>query len=368
MNLRAGARRCLLYAARFSGALAAWRHFTRQSVVILTLHGVMDEADGPVGWRPLRPRMSRAALDRALRLLKRRYRFVRLAAALDMLAGRAPIRPNSLAITFDDGYRNNLTHAAPVLQRHGAAATLFVASGLTDERRLFLLDRLDYVLQRLPDPRIELAVDDIRLTARSGDRAEMRESFTRFRDTLKARCRDDERYRAQLGRIVEECEQRAGASLLEMRESDPWTSLARWDELRDGLRRYPGLEIGSHTHNHARLARVSDDIARAELRRSRALIRERLGVECDTFSYPNGSFNARVAAMVREEGYRAAVTTQEGLNQPGAAPMTLRRIGLPAECGKTDLLARASGFSQALSEWRGGRQESDEGLMAGTPA
>jgi peptidoglycan/xylan/chitin deacetylase (PgdA/CDA1 family) len=355
-------RRALLHAARWGGPLAWWRRRHRHAIAILTLHGVMDDDDPASAWRPLRPRVTRRTLDEYLTILRPRYRFISLREAVDMLAERRPPQPHCAVVTFDDGYRNNLTHAAPILAKHGVPATIFLAAGLTEGRRLYPLDRLDYVLQRLPGDRIELELGGVRLRVESRDRAALGRAFAGFRNALKDRYRDDQRYREELARLVEQCESRAGDSLLARREGDPWTALATWEEIRAAQQDSAGLiDFGSHSVNHARLARIDEAAARRELRDSRALIRERLGSDCPFFSYPNGSFSARVAAIAAEEGYEAAVTTQEGLNAPGAGLMTLRRIGAPSACGETELLARVSGLSQALADWRR-PQASDERL------
>src|SRR5262245_11444952 len=59
--------------------------------------------------------------------------------------GRLP--PNAVAITFDDGYRNNHDVALPILLRHGLKAIFFIATGFVGERRVFWWDRAAYLLK-----------------------------------------------------------------------------------------------------------------------------------------------------------------------------------------------------------------------------
>ena len=54
----------------------------------------------------------------------------------------AELPRNALAITFDDGYRDNLTHAAPILARHGLPATIFLATGFIGTAEVPWFDRL----------------------------------------------------------------------------------------------------------------------------------------------------------------------------------------------------------------------------------
>src|SRR5258708_18633096 len=49
---------------------------------------------------------------------------------------------NAVAVTFDDGYRDNLVNAKPVLARHGLSATLFLATGFINQNTPFWWDDL----------------------------------------------------------------------------------------------------------------------------------------------------------------------------------------------------------------------------------
>lgn len=65
-----------------------------------------------------------------MRLLRNRgYTAIRLDRLLDAWAGEGVLPERPVVLTFDDGFRNSLEHAAPVLVEHGFAATIFVVSG-----------------------------------------------------------------------------------------------------------------------------------------------------------------------------------------------------------------------------------------------
>ena len=100
--------------------------------------------------------------------------------------------------------------------------------------------------------------------------------------------------------------------------------LMDWDTLREISKN--GVRIGSHTLSHPQLTLLSDDTLRAELRDSKRTIEEQLGQAIDDFCYPYGDHNDRVRDMVRQAGYRSAVTTQRGHIETGFDPHALRRI------------------------------------------
>jgi O-antigen/teichoic acid export membrane protein/peptidoglycan/xylan/chitin deacetylase (PgdA/CDA1 family) len=342
-------RRIILAVCRAIGLLHLWRYLHRQEVVILTIHGVMD-ATTPVTWAPLRPQLPPSTLDRSLTMLHRHYRFVSLQAAVEMLAGRTPIQPYSLAVTFDDGYRNNLTHALPILRRHGVPATLFLSTGHVEHRRPFWFDRLDYAIQQAPygDRTLVVAETPIRFTG--SERPSLRVAYRRLRATAKASPRDDADTVRELEVLAERLEDESGRRLLDIFEQDPWSAVATWGDLKAVAG--TDFELGSHTVDHVRLHLVDAETIREQLTQSKCIIESQVHRPCRYLCYPNGGFDARTIALAQDSGYEAALTNIEGNNRRGADLFTLRRRVFPITANATELLADLSGFSALLARIR----------------
>lgn len=120
------------FLARYSGLNTCFRARTRSQFRVVTYHGV-DGQDHPVVNFD-RLQIQPDLFARQLESLARHFHVVSLPDALSgFLDGRGwPER--GLAITFDDGYRNNLEVAAPILQRLGLPATFFVTAGFVEGR------------------------------------------------------------------------------------------------------------------------------------------------------------------------------------------------------------------------------------------
>jgi peptidoglycan/xylan/chitin deacetylase (PgdA/CDA1 family) len=98
-----------------------------------------------------------------------------------------------------------------------------------------------------------------------------------------------------------------------------WAALA--EALSTGL-----VTIGSHTHNHAVLDKLSPDEAEQELKTSAQLIEDRLGVACHHFAYPKGVFGGGLNEQHVARYYRSAALANCGVNVPGATnPLRLDR-------------------------------------------
>lgn len=277
------------------------RGFAQGAGVILTLHHVRPPAArgfAPNALLDITP----GFLDAALGLIRAEgYDIVSLNEALLRLQ-----RPTTgrffVALTFDDGYRDNVEHAWPILAKHEAPWTLFVTPGFADRTaRLWWLE-LEEAIRA--SSRLELALPDGRFAARTETDAEKRRAFDGLYWRLRKGPED------VLLSVIGDLGSRAGidpASLVE-RECLPW------DTLR-ALSGAPGVTIGAHTLTHPMLAKHDAGTARREIVESKARLEAELAMPILHFAYPvgdPGSAGPREFALAREAGFVSALTTRPG--------------------------------------------------------
>lgn len=118
-----------------------------------------------------------------------------------------------------------------------------------------------------------------------------------------------------------------------------------WDEIR--IMGDSGIAFGSHSKTHPVLASLSRDAIRTELSESKERIERSLGHAIDSFTYPFGgrsSFNAIVAEVAVETGYRCAYTNIMGINRDGRKDdLALRRVRIYSEDGPLKLRMKLKG-------------------------
>lgn len=252
--------------------------------------------------------------------------------------------PPFAAITFDDGYRDNVEHARPVLARHGVPWTMFVTADYASGRgRLWWLE-LEEVVRRLDG----LTLPSGRVLA-SRTPGEKRDAFAQAYGELRAG--PEERLRDAIAGWCRE----AGL--------DP-SRLVRenclgWAELRD-LAGDRAVTIGAHTLSHPMLRKHNDATARREIRESRAVIRDRLGIDPRHIAYPvgdPGSAGAREFRLAAEAGYLTGVTTRPGqLFAPHAQHLTaLPRVSVNG-LFQTEDAVRALYSGVPFLAWNRGRR------------
>ncbi|MBL3591546.1 MAG: polysaccharide deacetylase family protein [gamma proteobacterium endosymbiont of Lamellibrachia anaximandri] len=305
----------------------------------------MDTQAEEASWEPLRPQLSPEYLERALELLSRYYDFVTMDEVTAMLEGRLPLKPNCCAFTFDDGYRNNAIHALPKLQKYGAPAVFYIATGHTDEQRPFWVDRLDYALQFADINGKTIRHEDTEITIDNSSRHALSKSFAQLRSILKHADMPDIEMRNYFDQLTESLETQSGRNLNQIIKNDPWSSILTWDEVAS-ISHTDGIIVGSHTVNHVRLAQADADTIRKQLIRSKEAIERVTGESCRHFCYPNGSWNQQAVDILKETGYISAVTSDEGINNPGADPFKLKRISISGKKDPLFLLASTCGLSR----------------------
>jgi peptidoglycan/xylan/chitin deacetylase (PgdA/CDA1 family) len=272
----------------------------RGSGVILTFHHVRPAAFGDFAPNRLLE-ITPGFLDLTLRTIRAEGFDI---IALDELPARLEqrtARPFAV-LTFDDGYRDNVEHAAPVLRRHGAPWTLFVTTEFAEGRgRLWWLE-LEQAIARFDRVSLDLDGEVLDLPSRSA--AEKRSAFETVYWRLRAGPEDV--LRERIGRLAES----AGVVSDELVRS----LCLGWDEIA-ALAGEPDVTIGAHTLTHPMLAKHDEATARREMADGRAIIERRLGRPVRHLAYPVGdrtSAGEREFLLARELGFATAVTTRPG--------------------------------------------------------
>lgn len=280
----------------------------RNRLSILIHHRVLPTTD------PLQPEVPDCStFDWQMRLLARHFNVLPLAEAGRRLReGSLPAR--AAAITFDDGYADNLTHALPILQAHGLPATFFIATGFLDGGRMFN-DTLIELARRLPEGRHDLAsigLEQVEVTDAASRRALIRTLIGHFK------------YQPMLER-KHRCETLAAQFGLQL----PTDLMLTRAQLRT-LHHSTGVEIGAHTCHHPILARLDDAQAREEIVAGKQALETLLEQPVRLFAYPNGrpgkDYLPQHVAMVREAGFDLAVSTAPAAADRHADPLQLPRF------------------------------------------
>lgn len=310
---------------------------------ILYGHCVADRAIN--GDLPADMKVSRDKLTRVLTQLGKRFDLVTIgegARRLEDGTGRSLV-----ALSMDDGYRDNAEILPAVLAPLDAKATVFLESRPLDSRRVNwshkffpLVDRQG--VQGFAEAFVR-ACDDPALGQKVREAASRENPVYQVKRVLKYESAPEVRDPA-IDRLWSE----AGADEEGLCEQLYMT----WDQAR--TLRDDGYELGGHTVNHAVLSTLEAGAQQAEIAGGKSAMERELGEDVKTFAYPFGrawDFDEHSVSAAREAGFEWAVTTHAGVNVRGADPLRLKRLPIDDTTQIHLVVAEACGGFELLRKF-----------------
>lgn len=311
MTLRRVVRVSVDHLASWAGLLTMSEAAMRSQLTILTFHRVLPDAL-MTGYLFPSLAVSESMFRQQMAALAGRCELVTVREGLRSLTpDRSKERP-LVAVTFDDGYSDNVKVAAPVLDALGIRATFYVVAGLVGTEGELWYDVAARRWASATPVQMEVAARSRTVHAPwLGSKPPM----DQWMSWLK--CLPPQERGAAVAALPEPGVQAARQHL---------DRLMTPDDLRALQSR--GHEIGSHTMSHPLLPQLDDVALEAEVVRSREALETWLQAPVNGFCYPNGDHDDRVVAAVKRAGYTTACTTRNGRNGMAADPLRLRRIDM----------------------------------------
>ncbi|WP_263557918.1 polysaccharide deacetylase family protein [Paucibacter sp. B2R-40] len=258
---------------------------------ILIFHRVLPVAD------PIFPEeMHAQRFDQVCAWLRRWFNVLPMDVAVERFRNNT-LPKRACCISFDDGYADNLEVAAPILKKHQLSATFFIATGYLGGGRMWN----DTVIESIRSCSLEAInfpkIGDFEINTAAQRR--------RAIDTIIGKVK----YLTPEQRLTatEEIAAIAGVQA-------PDSLMMTADQVR--AMRDLGMQIGAHTSMHPILSKISLQQAEQEICAGRDYLQDLLGSRVGLFAYPNGKpgedYGPEHAALVRELGFDAAVSTAWG--------------------------------------------------------
>ena len=208
-----------------------------------------------------------------MEFLSTHRRVVPLTQVVEEIAiGASPVA-GTVCITFDDGYLDNLTIAAPILEKYGLPATLYLATGYVERSETQWADILHWLFGHRTSDRLSIplaGLPQVNLASPAGRAAALRLLHSHLLES-------DHDGRT---RVLGEAERQLAPA------GKPPRLTLNWDEVRELRRRYPLFEIGGHTRDHIDLRKHTGKTAHSQIIGCANDLRRELGAEPGHFSFP----------------------------------------------------------------------------------
>ncbi len=289
----------------------------RSRLVIVLYHGVTNETGtGIFNYR--RKFVSTDIFSKHLSYFAHHHTVLPLDEAVQALLSRRKLPPYPLSITFDDGYRNFLTHAVPLLKEHHFMATMFLTTSFVSDHTPLWVDRLEYAVGHGSHP----ALTDV------PSRISFDEKIRQILKQLPDQAREEK---------LVALERELGVTLSDFSQEKAVYAPLDWDDVT--MLEEHSMMFGAHSVHHPILSRLDTNRIREEVEISYNILRKKCRKSSRVFAYPNGQRgdqDERVYAEMRTQDFLGAVTTIPGLNDRTTDPLMLKRFTLSgADVGPT---------------------------------
>jgi peptidoglycan/xylan/chitin deacetylase (PgdA/CDA1 family) len=262
--------------------------------------------------------------DQQCAYLTKHYNVISLDEMVERLAAGEPQPPRAVALTFDDGYLDNFTQAFPILQRHGLNGTFYVTTNCIDNRELFWIGLLRFVVFTTRVPVLETH-DPIAFRLPLGDALQRKAAFTKLVVTMKNISTPKRLALLEAVRVAGEIDDLSPLNNIMM----------TWDQVRE--MHDAGMIFGAHTLTHPNLPNSTFEEAEREIVGSKEALEAEIHTSVRHFSYPNGRGSAHltdaVKGIVRDAGFDSSTTSVTGSVRVGDDAFALQRIGIYSRHG-----------------------------------
>lgn len=331
-------KRLLLWFAKYLGVIALARLRYSKNLRILCYHGIALDDE-----HLFRPRLFMTVetfTRRMAHLASCGYSVITLDEAVLGLKKNALPR-GATVITIDDGWYGSYSSMAPLLQRFGFPATIYVSSYYVEHQTQVFNVAADYVLWKSRHGTLDLSElsDDLTGSYRLSD-SNQRDQALKALNEFAARLRGADSRQALLRQLcrllgLDWCALEAARllSFMNVEEARKLPSM--------------GVDLQLHTHRHS-IPGDSFEGAKAEIEENRRVLARLTEGSLRHFCYPSGDHKQHTYEWLKALGIVSAATTVQGLNRTGSSPYALRRLMDSEEISDLEFEAEMSGFFEIV--------------------
>jgi peptidoglycan/xylan/chitin deacetylase (PgdA/CDA1 family) len=306
---RRAAKEAYLRFLFFTGLLWwARTRIAKLGVVVITLHRVLPDEQYDSAQAQPGMAVRASTFERFLEYVSRYCECVRPVGAVP---GQPKVRRPRLALTFDDGWKDNFETAFPISRKYGIQFTVFICPQMMTCRDSFWTSQAGSLWAAAQQAgKLEM------ISSLCGPQASR--SAESFIESLKhANPKDRETVIGQLQAALQLCAQGAGVESSEQ--------MLTWRDVKEMSA--AGIAFGSHTNTHPILTDIPASAAIQELAESKSAIEAELNA-CLLFAYPNGDWSPQVRDLVAQAGYQAAFINSPGIWQEHSHRLSIPRVNL----------------------------------------
>jgi len=238
---------------------------------------------------------------------------------LEIQKGGDALPPKSTIVSFDDGFRNNYSIAAPIMEEHQVPAVFYISSGVVSTDIMFWVDILEDAINLSGKSTIRVRLDREEEFSIRNDREKL-QALARIKGYCKTATA------VEVDRIIQEIQEVTDV-VATVNHSKNYQKIA-WKELKE-MHENSLFTIGGHALYHNILSSLGGDLLKKEIRASLDLLEINLQSPITHYSYPEGQshhYNQEAIDQLKESGIVCSPSAICGMNSITEDPFHLKRI------------------------------------------
>lgn len=235
----------------------------------------------------------------------------------DFIKNKIP--PKSFAITFDDGFENNLSIAAPILYDFNIPATIYITTEFIEKNAMSWIDKIEFALENTSLQSIYAYWLEKKIDIKNN------QSKIIFLDAIRNYVKNSPDCNPNIF-ATDLCEQLGFSDIVS--SDDPIDKKMSWKQVSE-VNKSDLLSIGGHSHTHSILSYLDNKQLSYELDTSLELLDKKADVKSVHYSYPEGlkhCYSENVIYELKKRGVRCCPTAISGVNYPTDDLFHLKRI------------------------------------------
>lgn len=242
---------------------------------------------------------------------------------VEHIKNKAPFPKKSYALTFDDGFENNYSVAAPILSDFKIPAMIYVATDFVNENRMSWVDQAEHCIE-------ETKVSSLKFSFVSEETGlETREKKIKFLDLFRKKLKNCKDIFRKRNTIIRELFDVCKVPYTDKSEG-PLDQKMSWEQVK-ALSDDSNFTIGGHTHTHPIMTYLEEGELADEVETCLRLLEKNTGQKIKHFSYPEGMENCydeKVIDFLKKKEIICSPTAIEGVNDVHSDLFHLKRINV----------------------------------------
>lgn len=294
---------------------------------IIMHHYIRDVSAFPYpGIHGLRPK----EFEEQVKRISKSYKMVSLDDVAATIRGEQDLPEKCCLLTFDDGFKEHFETVFPILHRHKISGVFFPIT-VTLEGKMVAAHKIHLLMATIGIKKIAQLFNDF-LSGKSKETQKF--FFVDDKKKLDEHYRFDDAITVNLKIRLQTLPADLKAEFLDVIFEEYCGKEGEWVKKfylsSSDILEMSGsnMVIGSHTHNHKHLDKLSSDEAKYELETSKTILEKLINKAIKSISYPYGHFNEGTIAILKELGYDIGLGTEAAVNKNSLNQWALKRLNV----------------------------------------